>query len=113
MFEGIGIVRKALDTAYGTGKVSMVSAAFRWLNHHSKMKPEHNGESPGSMVWSGCCPSVATDAIILGASCLEHLNSNMDACKEGPLDQRGAIICHSNFPSSIFFLVFRCGGGIR
>jgi len=28
----------------GAGKVSLVSAAFRWLNHHSQMKPEFNGK---------------------------------------------------------------------
>ena len=38
------MVRSALDEAYGAGKVSMVSAAFRWLHHHSQMKPECNGE---------------------------------------------------------------------
>ena len=44
VFEGMGMVRKALDEVYGPGKVSMVSAAFRWLNHHSSMKPSYNGE---------------------------------------------------------------------
>ena len=28
------------------------------------------------------------DAIIVGASCIDHLKANMDACKEGPLDER-------------------------
>jgi hypothetical protein len=37
------LVRKTLDEVYGAGKVSMVSATFRWLNHHSAMKPERNG----------------------------------------------------------------------
>ena len=43
-FKGIELVRKALDEAYGAGQVSLVSASFRWLNHHSMMKPECNGE---------------------------------------------------------------------
>ena len=43
-FKGVEMVRSALDEAYGAGKVSLVSAAFRWLNHHSQMKPKHNGE---------------------------------------------------------------------
>ena len=38
------MVRSALDEAYGAGKVSLVSAAFRWLQHHSQMKPECNGK---------------------------------------------------------------------
>ena len=38
------MVRSALDEAYGAGKVSLVSAAFRWLQHHSQMKTECNGE---------------------------------------------------------------------
>ena len=32
------------------------------------------------------------DAIILGASCIDHLTANMDACKEGPLDQRESVV---------------------
>ena len=44
VFNGMAGVRKALDEAYGAGKVSMVSAAFRWMNHHSVMKPEYGGE---------------------------------------------------------------------
>ena len=43
-FKGIDLVCSALDEAYGAGKVSLVSAAFRWLNHHSQMKPEFNGK---------------------------------------------------------------------
>ena len=38
MFDGVEMVRKALDEAYGKDKVSLVSAAFRWMNHHSLMK---------------------------------------------------------------------------
>ena len=64
------MVRSALDEAYGAGKVTLVSAAFRWLNHHSQMKPKHN------------------DAIIIGASNMDHLMANLDACEEGPLDER-------------------------
>ena len=43
-FKGVEMVHSALDEVYGTGKVSLVSAAFRWLQHHSQMKPECNGE---------------------------------------------------------------------
>ena len=29
-----------------------------------------------------------TDGVIVGVSCLEYLVSNLDACEEGPLDER-------------------------
>ena len=47
VFQGMVGVRQALDDVYGVGKVTMVSAAFRWLNHHSFMKQQYNG-----MMWS-------------------------------------------------------------
>ena len=34
----------ALEECYGVGSVSLLSAAFRWLNHHSAMSPEYGGE---------------------------------------------------------------------
>jgi len=43
VFEGVDLIQKALNDAYGVGKVSMVSAAFQWLCHHSKLSPEHHG----------------------------------------------------------------------
>ena len=43
-FRGMELVRKTLEEVYGADEVSMVSATFRWLNHHSAMKPEYNGE---------------------------------------------------------------------
>ena len=43
-FRGMELVRKTLEEVYGADKVSMVSATFRWLNHHSAMKPEYNGK---------------------------------------------------------------------
>ena len=36
-------MRETLEEVYGADKVSMVSATFRWLNHHSAMTPECNG----------------------------------------------------------------------
>ncbi len=38
-------MRGALDECYGVGVVSLVRAAFRWLNHHSQLRPEHGGEA--------------------------------------------------------------------
>ena len=43
MFEGMGLVKAALDESYGAGKVGVASAALRWLNHHSLMSPDHGG----------------------------------------------------------------------
>ena len=43
VFQGIAGVRAALDTAYGEGKVAMVSAVFRWMNHHSVLKKDCGG----------------------------------------------------------------------
>lgn len=43
-FEGVDVVRRALDKSYGVGQVSLVSASLRWLNHHSLMKPECGGK---------------------------------------------------------------------
>lgn len=36
-FDGLDLVRSTLDEAYGKDKVSLTSATFRWMNHHSKM----------------------------------------------------------------------------
>lgn len=44
VFEGLSLVRSALDECYGVEKVNLVSAAFRWLNHHSIMTPDHGGK---------------------------------------------------------------------
>lgn len=42
-FDGVQLVQVALDKAYGPGEVNLVSAVFRWLNHHSCMSPEYGG----------------------------------------------------------------------
>jgi aflatoxin B1 aldehyde reductase len=69
VFDGVDLIRKALDDSYGVNKVSLVSAAFRWLNHHSLLSPDHG------------------DGIILGMSSMQQLSANLDACEEGPLVQ--------------------------
>ena len=43
-FRGMELVRKTLEEVYRADKVSLVSATFRWLNHHSALKTEYNGE---------------------------------------------------------------------
>ena len=37
-FKGVELIVRTLDEVYGEGKVSLVSATFRWMNHHSKMR---------------------------------------------------------------------------
>ena len=43
------------------------------------------------------------DAIIIGASKMEHLVSNLEACEEGPLDKRMSLV-----PMYQFVTVFVC-----
>jgi aflatoxin B1 aldehyde reductase len=47
VFEGVDMIQQALIKSYGVNKVSLVSAAFRWLNHHSLLSPDHGGTSCG------------------------------------------------------------------
>ncbi|XP_069435322.1 aflatoxin B1 aldehyde reductase member 4-like [Ovis canadensis] len=67
-FEGIALVEKALQAAYGTSAPSMTSAALRWVYHHSQLQGAHG------------------DAVILGMSSLEQLEENLAATEEGPLE---------------------------
>ncbi|XP_025237352.1 aflatoxin B1 aldehyde reductase member 3 isoform X2 [Theropithecus gelada] len=66
-FEGIALVEKALQAAYGAGAPSMTSATLRWMYHHSQLQGAHG------------------DAVILGMSSLEQLEQNLAAAEEGPL----------------------------
>uniref|UniRef100_A0A2I2YXS2 NADP-dependent oxidoreductase domain-containing protein n=1 Tax=Gorilla gorilla gorilla TaxID=9595 RepID=A0A2I2YXS2_GORGO len=67
-FEGIALVEKALQAAYGASAPSMTSAALRWMYHHSQLQGAHG------------------DAVILGMSSLEQLEQNLAAAEEGPLE---------------------------
>ncbi|OWK12885.1 hypothetical protein Celaphus_00014704 [Cervus elaphus hippelaphus] len=67
-FEGIALVEKALQAAYGSSAPSMTSAALRWMYHHSQLQGTHG------------------DAVILGMSSLEQLEENLAATEEGPLE---------------------------
>ena len=66
-FNGIKLIDEALIKEYN-GKVNLVEATFRWLQHHSKLD--------------------ANDGVILGASTMNHFEENMKGlqCKE-PLAQ--------------------------
>uniref|UniRef100_A0A7N9D1G7 NADP-dependent oxidoreductase domain-containing protein n=1 Tax=Macaca fascicularis TaxID=9541 RepID=A0A7N9D1G7_MACFA len=67
-FEGIALVEKALQAAYGASTPSTTSAALRWMYHHSQLQGAHG------------------DAVILGMSSLEQLEQNLAAAEEGPLE---------------------------
>ena len=90
VFEGLQLVQSALGESYGVDQVSLVSAAFRWLNHHSLMSPDTGGEHPIAPKDSifHTTLHLSLDAIIIGASCMDHLEANLAACDEGPLDPR-------------------------
>uniref|UniRef100_A0A3Q3WX83 NADP-dependent oxidoreductase domain-containing protein n=1 Tax=Mola mola TaxID=94237 RepID=A0A3Q3WX83_MOLML len=69
-FQAIDLVLKALDTAYGSQKPTLTSAAMRWMYHHSQLKGDHG------------------DGVIIGMSTMEQLQQNLAASEEGPLDER-------------------------
>ncbi|XP_030585492.1 aflatoxin B1 aldehyde reductase member 4-like [Archocentrus centrarchus] len=69
-FQAIEVVLQALETAYGSEKPSLTSAAMRWMYHHSQLKGDLG------------------DGVIIGMSSMEQLQQNLAAAEEGPLDQR-------------------------
>ena len=48
-FDGVELVQRTLDEVYGKGKVSLVQAVFRWMNHHSQLKESGKELSMRSM----------------------------------------------------------------
>ena len=64
-FDAVEIV-KAACAQYG---ITTVEATYRWMAHHSMLREDRG------------------DAIIIGASKLNHLIQNMDTMKAGPLPQ--------------------------
>ncbi|XP_056128859.1 aflatoxin B1 aldehyde reductase member 3 [Lampris incognitus] len=69
-FQGIDLVHEALETAYGSEKPTLTSAAIRWMYHHSQLKGDLG------------------DGVIIGMSSMEQLQQNLSASEEGPLDHR-------------------------
>jgi aflatoxin B1 aldehyde reductase len=70
-----------------------ISAALRWLVHHSKLDSDRG------------------DAIIIGASSIAHLQHNLSALKQGPLPQqvveainRASETIRPHWPSYFFVL---------
>ncbi|XP_069466494.1 aflatoxin B1 aldehyde reductase member 4-like [Ambystoma mexicanum] len=66
-FQGIDLVDRALEVAYGAKKPTLTAAALRWMYHHSKLQGEHG------------------DAVIIGISSMEQLKQNLAGAEEGPL----------------------------
>ena len=64
-FEAVDLLKEAA----GRHGITTVEATYRWLAHHSML----NGERG--------------DAILIGASKLDHLRQNMEAVKAGPLPE--------------------------
>lgn len=62
-FDGLEVIRTAAEK-HG---ISSSEAAYRWLAYHSMLN------------------SVRGDAILIGASKLDHLHQNIEAIKKGPL----------------------------
>ncbi|XP_061893569.1 aflatoxin B1 aldehyde reductase member 3 [Entelurus aequoreus] len=69
-FHAMEVVLKALEAAYGSNPPTLLSAAIRWMYHHSQLKGELG------------------DGVIIGMSGVEQLKQNLAACQEGPLDKR-------------------------
>ncbi|XP_012692277.1 aflatoxin B1 aldehyde reductase member 3 [Clupea harengus] len=66
-FQGVDLVRTALEASYGAEKPTLTSAAIRWMYHHSHLKGELG------------------DGVIVGMSTMEQLRENLGASEEGPL----------------------------
>jgi len=64
-FEAVDVVKKAAEK-YG---ITSIEATYRWLAYHSILNTDRG------------------DAILLGASKLNHLRQNMDAANAGPLPE--------------------------
>lgn len=64
-FDAVALLKDAADK-HG---ITVIEATYRWLRHHSMLDGERG------------------DAIIIGASKLDHLRQNMAAMKAGPLPE--------------------------
>ena len=64
-FDAVGIIKKAAEE-YG---ITSIEATYRWLAYHSMLNSSRG------------------DAILIGASKLNHLQQNMQAVKAGPLPE--------------------------
>lgn len=65
MFDALDIIRAAAKKH----NLTEAECALRWMNHHSKLEPEHG------------------DAVIIGASSMKHLEENLVDLEKGPLPE--------------------------
>ncbi|TFY54562.1 hypothetical protein EVJ58_g8789 [Rhodofomes roseus] len=65
-FAALAAIQKA---GQENGGLTLTEIALRWMNHHSQMKREFS------------------DAIIIGASSLKHIQENMEDLEKGPLPE--------------------------
>lgn len=66
-FEAVEMIKRSLADTYGEDAVPVAEAAFRWIYHHSALKPEYG------------------DGVIIGASSVRQLAENLELTKKGPL----------------------------
>lgn len=69
-WQAIEIIEKAIAKHPG---LTMVETALRWCVHHSKLNMRHNGKG--------------NDGIIIGASSVAQLESNLNDLEKGPLPE--------------------------
>ena len=108
-FDAVELLQRTLQEVYGKDEVSLVQASLRWMIHHSCLKPggielnQYFQFSYFPFSFLSLSPP-HPDGIILGCSKIEHL-TNLDFCKEGPLDQSIAIIIGVRFQllNHVFF----------
>ena len=72
-FDAVDLIREACSRA----GITTIEGTYRWMAYHSMLKAERG------------------DAIIIGASKLEHLRQNMHAVSEGPLPEEVAEVFDS------------------
>ena len=94
-FDAVAIVKEAAEAC----GVTVIDATYRWLAYHSML----NGDRG--------------DAILIGASKLNHLQQNMDALKAGPLPEeltaafeRAWQVCRADSPA--YFTLYRGKGSV-
>lgn len=94
-FDALDVIRKAVEK-HG---ITMIEATYRWLVYHSMLNSERG------------------DAILIGASKLDHLKENMNAVKAGPLPEdvvnafeKAWVVCRGD--SREYFTLYKGKGSV-
>lgn len=66
-FQALECLHAACLSEGGDEALLLADCSLRWLTHHSALSGARG------------------DGVIIGASCMEHLKSNLDSCEAGPL----------------------------